>query len=107
MSFTTSVIATGVMGDQHYVDVDIDLSNGLSNDGFESFHPSTIGINSPVGMTVLGKENAGYVFNWDHVNEDRLEVHYGNYDQGADSVLAPVPSGTDVSEVRVRFEGER
>lgn len=56
------------------------------------------------GAAIVGQENGGYLFSYDHLNE-AVHAKYADYDATADGALIDVPSGTDVGEVVVRLEG--
>lgn len=104
MTHTTTVVDETVQGDKDVVFADVDITS-LGAAGAESFDAdAAFGMHSVDGVTVVGQENAGYQFTWDHVNS-QIAVTYGDYSATADGTHAPVPSATDVGVVRLKFEG--
>lgn len=88
-----------------YVTVDV---TSLANAGSEpiSAWQDESGIDDLEGAAVVGQEDGGYAFSYDHVN-GAVHAKYADYDAAADGALIDVPAGTDVGEVRLRLEGRQ
>lgn len=90
-------------GSYHELFATIDVTS-LSNVGHEVIDPSDFGLSDIFGVSVEGQENAGYLFTWNHSN-DNLSVAYADYDAAADGALIDVPAATDVGEVVLSIKG--
>lgn len=113
MGYNTTTEARTQIGDLHATVLTYDITTdgsltGLSNAGYEAIDlAADAGLDAAFGAFVIGQENGGYLFSYDHVNGDRLSAKYADYDAASDGVLINVPSGTDVGEVRVFVFGVR
>lgn len=61
-------------------------------------------IDRPLGVTVAGQSDGGYVLSYDPTTEE-LHAKYADYDAAADGALIDVPAGTAVGDITLRIEG--
>lgn len=100
MTFSETVHERGNNGDHRYVVTEVNITS-LDSAGTEPYDAeSRHGLNGVHGASVLDKEDATYVFNYD-ADASTPAIGVKNLGDAAD-----VANNTDVGTVTLKFEGD-